>query len=141
MTHLVEILDQQHTVLIRLKDIIFQEKSALVNQNADLLLALASEKSHCLATLKNNDQTLANHPDKPQLSSVPALKEKIEVAKQILAECQALNSENASLIELNIASLNRFAQALQMSRNASSLTYTDKGKTSTIATLGNDLKA
>ena len=55
--------------------------------------------------------------------------------------CQQLNNENASLIELNIASLNRFAQALQVSRNASSLTYDDKGKTSTISSLGNDLKA
>ncbi|HAY96065.1 MAG TPA: flagellar protein FlgN, partial [Shewanella sp.] len=52
-----------------------------------------------------------------------------------------LNEQNASLIEMNLASLNRFAQALQASRNASSLTYNDKGKTSTISSLGNDLKA
>jgi len=63
------------------------------------------------------------------------------VVKEALAECKDLNAQNASLIEMNLASLNRFAQALQASRNATTLTYNDKGKTSTISSLGNDLKA
>lgn len=61
--------------------------------------------------------------------------------KLALVECKELNEQNASLIDMNLASLNRFAQALQASRNATSLTYNDKGKTSTISSLGNDLKA
>jgi flagellar biosynthesis protein FlgN len=141
MTDLVELLNQQDTNLATLKEIILQEKDALVQQNADLLLSLASQKSQCLIMLKQNDQLLANHPDKPLLSSVAELQTRIGAAKQELSECQRLNQENASLIELQIASLNRFAQALQLSRNASSLTYNEKGKTSTISTLGNDLKA
>lgn len=141
MTDLLELLNQQQAHLVSLKTLIQQEKGALVDQNADLLLSLATEKSLCLTKLKHNDQLIAAHPDKAQLSSIPELTRKMDDAKAVLAQCQQLNNENASLIELNIASLNRFAQALQVSRNASSLTYDDKGKTSTISSLGNDLKA
>ena len=75
------------------------------------------------------------------LTTEPELVEKVSAAKAILADCKNINQQNASLIELNLATLNRFSQALQASRNSSSLTYNDKGKTSTISTLGNDFKA
>lgn len=141
MSQLSIIIENQHQLLQELKVIISEEKSALVNQNAELLLSLASSKAKLLDALKANDDNLSAQPDVASLSSVPHLIELVNVAKMQLAECQQLNVENTSLIELNIASVNRFAQALQVSRNASSLTYNDKGKTSTISSLGNNLKA
>lgn len=141
MTEIAKLVDLQHAHLAVLKQIILKEKGALVDQNADLLLALANEKSQCLKELKTNDDILANHTDKSQLTQQTELVHKMAVVKDALTECKELNDQNASLIEMNLASLNRFAQALQASRNASSLTYNDKGKTSTISSLGNDLKA
>ena len=141
MSQLSVIIENQHQLLKELKVIIFDEKSALVNQDAELLLSLASNKAKLLDALKANDVNLSAQPDISSLSSVPHLVEQVRFAKEQLAECQQLNIENSSLIELNIASVNRFAQALQVSRNASSLTYNDKGKTSTISSLGNNLKA
>lgn len=141
MTEIAKLVDQQHAHLAALKQIILQEKGALVDQNADLLLSLANEKSLCLRELKANDDLMANHSDKSQLTEHTALIHKMAIVKEALAECKELNEQNASLIEMNLASLNRFAQALQASRNATSLTYNDKGKTSTISSLGNDLKA
>ncbi|MFT5236185.1 MAG: flagella synthesis protein FlgN [Shewanella sp.] len=141
MSQLSVIIEKQHQLLKELKAIISEEKSALVNQDADLLLSLASSKAKLLDVLKSNDDNLSAQADIASLASVPHLVEQVKVAKEQLAECQQLNIENASLIELNIASVNRFAQALQVSRNASSLTYNDKGKTSTISSLGNNLKA
>ena len=141
MTAIAKLVDQQHAHLAVLKQIILKEKGALVDQNADLLLSLANEKSQCLKELKNNDDILAKHSDKSLLTQQVELVHKMAEIKDALTECKELNEQNASLIEMNLASLNRFAQALQASRNASSLTYNDKGKTSTISSLGNDLKA
>lgn len=141
MTDIATLVDAQYAHLATLKQIILKEKGALADQNADLLLSLASEKSRCLTQLQANDALLAGHSDKSQLVDSPELAHKIAATKAELTQCKELNAQNASLIEMNLASLNRFAQALQVSRNAASLTYNDKGKTSTISTLGNDLKA
>lgn len=141
MTEIAKLVDQQHAHLAVLKQIILKEKGALVDQNADLLLSLAEQKSTCLQALKANDDLLASHSDKALLTEQVELSDKMAVVKEALAECKDLNAQNASLIEMNLASLNRFAQALQASRNATTLTYNDKGKTSTFSSLGNDLKA
>ena len=141
MTEIAKLVDLQQAHLAVLKQIILKEKGALVDQNADLLLSLANEKSQCLKELKTNDDILAKHSDKSLLTQQVELVHKMAEIKDALTECKELNEQNASLIEMNLASLNRFAQALQASRNASSLTYNDKGKTSTISSLGNDLKA
>ncbi|MFV0595728.1 flagella synthesis protein FlgN [Shewanella sp.] len=141
MTEIAKLVDQQHAHLAALKQIILKEKGALVDQNADLLLSLADQKSKCLRELKANDDLLANHSDKSLLTEQVELSHKMAAVKEALAECKDLNAQNASLIEMNLASLNRFAQALQVSRNATTLTYNDKGRTSTLSSLGNDLKA
>lgn len=141
MTDIAKLLDSQHALLAALKQIIAEEKAALMSQNADLLLSLAAQKNQSLTELKANDDAIARHPDKLLLTQEAALADNMKAVQEALAQCQALNEQNASLIEMNLASLNRLAQALQTSRNATSLTYNDKGRTSTISTLGNNIKA
>ncbi len=141
MTNLSHLLSSQHTVLTELKAVISQEKQALQSQDADSLLALASTKATLLDSLKHNDEMIAAQPDKSILETDATLSQQVSQAKELLAECQQLNAENESLIELSLASLNRFSQALQVSRNSTSLTYDGKGRTSSISSLGNNLKA
>lgn len=141
MTNLSHLLSSQHSVLTELKAVISQEKQALQSQDADSLLALASTKATLLDSLKHNDEMIAAQPDKSILETDATLSQQVSQAKELLAECQQLNAENESLIELSLASLNRFSQALQVSRNSTSLTYDGKGRTSSISSLGNNLKA
>ncbi|MPY24930.1 flagellar protein FlgN [Shewanella psychropiezotolerans] len=141
MSKINDIVELQFELLNKLKVIITDEKAALTNQDADFLLSLASAKAGLLDELKSKDEALSLHVDKALLINDVHLSARVASAKMLLDECKQLNSENSSLIELNIASMNRFSQALQVSRNASSLTYNDKGKTSTISTLGNDIQA
>lgn len=141
MTDLTVLLDAQHQTLTQLKQLISDEKSALLKQDADKLLQLAKEKMQRMSLLKVTDEKLAAHPEHDKLTTQPELAEKVASAKAILAECKDINAQNANLIEHNIATINRLSQALQASRNATSLTYNDKGKTSTISTLGNDFTA
>ncbi|WP_345854173.1 flagellar protein FlgN [Shewanella algae] len=137
---ITSLIAQQTTQLERLLNLIEQEKNALLDRNADNLLQLAKDKGDLLNEVKAVDEALSSHPEQAKLSQ-PPLTEQVSEARELLAACQLRNQENAGLIELSMASINRLAQALQVSRNASSLTYDGKGKTSTIATLGNDLKA
>ncbi|GGP38766.1 flagellar protein FlgN [Shewanella algicola] len=141
MTDLTVLLDAQHQTLTQLKQLISDEKSALLKQDADKLLQLAKEKMQRMSLLKVTDEKLAAHPENDKLTTQPELAEKVASAKAILVECKDINAQNANLIEHNIATINRLSQALQASRNATSLTYNDKGKTSTISTLGNDFTA
>ncbi|QQX81739.1 flagellar protein FlgN [Shewanella sp. KX20019] len=141
MTNLSHLLSSQHTVLTELKAVISQEKQALQSQDADTLLSLASTKATLLDSLKHNDEMIATQPDKSILETDATLSQQVSEAKSLLAECQQLNAENESLIELSLASLNRFSQALQVSRNSASLTYDGKGRTSSISSLGNNLRA
>lgn len=141
MSKINDIVEHQFELLNKLKIIITDENAALSNQDADLLLSLASAKAGLLDELKNKDEALSLHDDKALLRDDVNLSARVASIKMLLDECKQLNSANFSLIELNIASMNRFSQALQVSRNASSLTYNDKGKTSTISSLGNDIQA
>ncbi|MFV7784370.1 MULTISPECIES: flagella synthesis protein FlgN [Shewanella] len=141
MTQITDIIANQHKLLDNLKQTIESEKAALIAQDADQLLRLANEKAELLNEIKLGDIELAAHPELGRLTQEPALIALVDDAKQALAECKQLNEQNAALIEHSMASVNRFSQALQASRNANSLTYDGKGKTSTISTLGNNLKA
>lgn len=140
MNELTSLLDHQQSLLDELLVLIDAEKTALIAQDASELLRLAETKSAALLALKKNDDALSLHPDKQLLTEDQALVAKVEAAQATLLRCKQANQLNAQLIEHNEASINRLAQALQVSRNASSLTYTDKGKTSTISTLGNSIE-
>ena len=141
MDSITEIVTNQHKLLSSLKAIIEAEKTALIAQNADQLLAVANDKAKLLDEIKSGDDSLSLHPENSLLKSDETLISLVTLTKQTLAECKQLNAQNAALIEHSMASINRFSQALQASRNASSLTYDGKGRTSTISTLGNNLKA
>lgn len=141
MNSITDIIALQHKLLNNLKATIEAEKAALIAQNADQLLSLANDKAKLLDEITSVDERLSLHPENSALRSDPKLLKLVNITKQALAECKQLNAQNAALIEHSMASINRFAQALQASRNASSLTYDGKGRTSTISTLGNNLKA
>ncbi|WP_299004129.1 flagellar export chaperone FlgN [uncultured Shewanella sp.] len=140
MEALDSLLELQHDRLLQLQAILAKEKQAVLHKEADILLRLCGEKATLLDQIKTHDQNMAHHPKKNLLQSQPDLIHKLQLSKQLLAQCQQLNTENAHLVAFNQASLNRLSQALQVSRNASSLTYNDKGKTSTLSSLGNNIK-
>lgn len=135
---IVVLLDSQQQTLTSLREIISEEKQALSQQQAESLLSLAEKKQQLLMHIQRHDELLAAHPDKARLTA--DLAPKVDEIKQALDACQQANEANAQLIDMNLASINRLASALQVSRNATSLTYDGKGKTSTISTLGNNLK-
>ncbi|WP_299495055.1 flagella synthesis protein FlgN [uncultured Shewanella sp.] len=133
-------LHLQQDMLVQLQTLLTQEKEAVIHKKADLLLSLCNEKAALLAKIKHHDKMMARHPNIALLLNEPSLEKQLQHTQALLTQCQQLNSENASIVAFNQASLNRFSQALQVSRNAASLTYNEKGKTSTASSLGNNIK-
>ncbi|QYK03984.1 flagellar protein FlgN [Shewanella zhangzhouensis] len=140
VNELNQLLDAQQSLLEQLLAAMAAERAALIAQNASELMTIAEHKSSALLRLKQNDDVMAAHPGHSLLTNDNALAAKVASVQHTLARCKQENEANAQLIEHSQASINRLAQALQVSRNASSLTYTDKGKTSTISTLGSSIE-
>lgn len=141
MTDIGLLIEQQLIILQQLELVISKESSALEYQKPDLLMAIAKEKATLLTSLNDNDNIISKHPQQGRLVVEDELAIKVEQAKQQLRHCQQLNRSNASLMEMQHASVNRLAQAMQACRNSHSMTYDDKGQTSTIASLGSNIKA
>ncbi|WP_446539688.1 flagellar export chaperone FlgN [Shewanella surugensis] len=139
MESLASLVTSQHQMLLQLQAILTQEKQAISDRNADLLLSLCAEKSAILTSIKTQDELIAHDPHKHLLITGSGLVAQLNQTQALLQQCKQLNAENASIVAFNQASLNRFSQALQASRNASSLTYNDKGKTSSLSSLGNNI--
>ena len=141
MDQIAQLLERQLNLLTHLSEVIKNESSALAEQDTDALLALAQKKSECLTQLQVNDAQLSLPEHAEAIKQSEPLLTLANQAKAKMQECQHANQRNSTLIEHNLASINRLSHALQASRNAFSLTYDDKGQTSTISTLGNNIEA
>ncbi len=141
MNQIAQLLERQLNLLSHLSEVIKNESHALTEQDTDALLLLAQKKADCLSQLQSNDVQLSIPEHADAIKQSKELMAQANQAKIMLEECQNNNQKNSTLIEHNLASINRLSQALQASRNSFSLTYDDKGQTSTIPTLGNNLEA
>lgn len=141
MDQIAQLLERQLNLLTHLSEVINNESTALAEQDTDALLTLAQKKAKCLNQLQVNDAQLSLPENANLIKQSDELTAQANHAKNLMEECKQTNQRNSTLIEHNLASINRLSQALQASRNAFSLTYDDKGQTSTISTLGNNLEA
>ncbi|MBM7073063.1 flagellar protein FlgN [Shewanella sp. 202IG2-18] len=141
MEQQAQLLEHQLNLLNHLSEIIKNESAALSEQDTDALLTLAEKKSECLTLLQSNDAQLSLPENAQLIKQSEELFSQAQKAKALLVDCKKNNQKNATLIEHNLASINRLSHALQASRNAFSMTYDDKGQTSTISTLGNNVEA
>ncbi|RLV61583.1 flagellar protein FlgN [Parashewanella curva] len=141
MDQITSILEQQLGLLAHLKQLIIDESDVLSSQDGERLLEIAKQKNESLNQLQQNNAILALPDTVELIKSSPELLEKSEQGKRLLNECKSLNQHNSELIEKNIASVNRLSQALQASKNSSSLTYDDKGHTSTMSSMNKSIEA
>ncbi|GLP94999.1 flagellar export chaperone FlgN [Paraferrimonas sedimenticola] len=141
MADLSQLLVQQKQTLAQLASIATEQKTALEAQNAERLLELNANQQQALVELAQTDEQIKVHPQQATLTQDTGLAEQVAEIKQQLASVQQQSQANKTLIDLNLASLQRFQQALMASRNANSLTYDDKGQTNTQSTLGNSVTA
>lgn len=137
---LAGLLDQQIAALEALIKLQQSEKELLVKRNAPALDELTREKEQTLDQIQQLDDTLAAHPQHHLVSVHPELREKRKQIIQLLEQCQSNNDVNGQLVRVTLGRIQQLKQTLQAAQTGTTLTYTNKGKTSS-GPSGSSIKA
>lgn len=137
---LAELLDQQIAQLEALIKLQSSEKELLVKRDAPALDVLTQEKEQLLDTIQQLDEKLAEHPQKEIISTHPALRDKRKTILELMQSCQNNNDVNGQLVRVTLGRIQQLKQTLQAAHTGTTITYTNKGKTSS-GPSGSSIKA
>lgn len=137
---LAGILDQQIAELETLIELQQREKELLIKRDAPALDELTRDKERVLDTIQQLDETLASHSQHHLISSHPALREKRKHIIELMERCQSNNDVNGQLVRVTLGRIQQLKQTLQAAHTGTTVTYTNKGKTSS-GPSGSSIKA
>ena len=137
---LAGLLDQQIMQLEALIALQASEKEHLVKRDAPALDALTQEKESHLEQIQKLDQTIAEHPQREIISTHPALREQRRTIIELMDKCQSSNDVNGQLVRMTLGRIQQLKQTLQAAHTGTTVTYTNKGKTSS-GPSGSSIKA
>lgn len=135
-----QLLNQQLALVSQLESLLLNEKEILQQQNPDALSNIIAQKQELLASIENLDSQIKQSRDYPTFSQLPAAKTAIENIEASFVKCKELNDVNGQIIQQSNLAIERMQNALLETRNKSSMTYDNKGKTSG-GTLSKGIKA
>lgn len=127
MSPLLDLLQQQEDTLNQMLALLDEEFDLLKQRKALALPELTEKKQQLLATLAQNDQTIATTLSDHQLQ--PELEPFRQRLLTTLQACQERNEVNGKLIELNLLSNRKLATELCQLRDKNKLTYDNRGNT------------
>lgn len=127
MSPLLDLLQQQEDTLNQMLALLDEEFDLLKQRKALALPELTEKKQQLLATLAQNDQTIASTLSDHQLQ--PELEPFRQRLLTTLQACQERNEVNGKLIELNLLSNRKLATELCQLRDKNKLTYDNRGNT------------
>ncbi|MFC3912124.1 flagellar export chaperone FlgN [Pseudaeromonas sharmana] len=139
MSTLTELLQSQDTLLDDLYSLLDQEFALLQQRNALALPDLAIQKQSLLQQIQQQDQCIAQDPERERLAADLAPMREQLVDK--LQRCQERNEVNGKLIEMSLTSNRRLATVLTQIRDRNSTTYDNKGTPRAAGGLNLNLKA
>lgn len=141
MAKLVDLVSYQLENAQQLSDLLEKEKVAITSRTSSDIETLAKEKLQLITQLQQTDQRIASHSDIEQLTSDEALNEKVDLIRSIVHDCQHMNDINGEALQRAQLSYNKLNNIMQQSRGKIGMTYTSGGRTSTVSTLGTNIKA
>lgn len=130
------VLQQQHSRLQTLHDLLLQELEALKDRQVEQLSELLPRKLDQLEAIQLADQQIQPHHQQLKAEYQPQIDEILTLQEA----CQRQNKVNGELLNLQQSSLNRLQSVLTASRG-SSVTYDQDGRTQGNSSLGTDIKA
>lgn len=139
-TLLADLLDQQATQLEALIALQATEKELLIKRDAPALDLLTARKEQLLDTIQTTDQALASHPQREIISTHPTLRDKRQQVVNLMETCQSNNDVNGQLVRMTLGRIQQLKQTLQAAHTGTTVTYTNKGKTSS-GPSGSSIKA
>ena len=133
-------LAQQLQNIQQLIEMLHAEKNTLQQHVPSELVDISEKKSTLLAAIDTLDKECKALPDYQAYIISEQYSERLTDIKELLTECQKLNSINGTIIGHSSLAIERMQNKLLENRNRSSITYTNKGKKQG-STLGRSFKA
>ncbi|MCC5880360.1 MAG: flagellar protein FlgN [Idiomarina sp.] len=137
---LAGLLDQQITQLEALITLQASEKELLIKRDAPALDVLTQDKEKLLDHIQTLDNQVADHPQREIISTHPALRDKRKTIIDLMNRCQSNNDVNGQLVRMTLGRIQQLKQTLQAAQSGTTITYTNKGKTSS-GPSGSSIKA
>ncbi len=141
MAKIIDLISYQLENAQALSSLLEKEKVAITSRAAAEIEKLATDKLHLITQLQQTDERIASHSDVDQLKSDEALIEKVSLIRSMVHDCQQANEVNGEALQRAQLSYNKLNNLMQQSRGKMGMTYTAGGQTSTVSTLGTNVKA
>lgn len=124
-----------------LSELLQKEQTAIAQRVAKDIEAIALQKSTLVTQLQTTDERIRRHPDVESLKVDANLQPMVEQIRIIISHCQQLNEINGQSLQRAQLSFNQLNNLMKQSQGKTGMTYTAKGHTNNISTLGTNLKA
>ena len=124
-----------------LLSLLAQEQVAITQRISKQIEALALQKSTLITQLQTTDERIGRHPDVESLTTDPELKSLVEQIRTLILECQQRNELNGEALQRAQLSFHKLNNLMKQSQGKVGMTYTAKGQTNNVSTLGTNLKA
>lgn len=133
-------LELQQNNLGELLNILEEEKAILGKTEPESLNRIIETKEAKLKEILSLDEVLASSPQLKEDKANGLYKELFSSIDDLLTQCKQLNNVNGAVIAHSQQTINRMRTSVLERRGKASMTYDEKGKTST-GIRGLDLKA
>ncbi len=141
MAKIIDLISYQLENAQALSSLLEKEQQAITSRAAADIEKLATEKLHLITQLQQTDERIASHTDVEQLKSDDSLAEQVNLIRSIIHDCKQANEVNGEALQRAQLSYNKLNNLMQQSRGKMGMTYTAGGQTSTVSTLGTNVKA
>ncbi|MDG3088805.1 flagellar export chaperone FlgN [Vibrio hannami] len=141
MAKLVDLLDYQLQSARSLYELLEVEKVAITKRVSTDIEQAAKDKLTLITQLQQTDQRIATHPDANTLNEDDKLKDLVEQIRSLMQECKLANEVNGEALQRAQLSYNKLNNLMQQTHGKFGMTYTAGGQTSSVSTLGTNIKA
>ncbi|HIF9356361.1 TPA: flagella synthesis protein FlgN [Photobacterium damselae] len=141
MENIESLLNQQQENLAALRQILSQEKQAIVARNALNIEHFAKQKLERIQKAQLLDHQIAKHPQRASLVDSPLLAQQVIELTSLVSQCQQQNDINGEALQRAQLSFHKLNNLFQQSRGKQQMTYNSDGIAQNICSLGTNLKA
>ncbi|GAK82906.1 flagellar biosynthesis protein FlgN [Vibrio ponticus] len=124
-----------------LSELLKKEQVAIAQRISKDIESIALQKNTLVTQLHTTDERIGRHPEVESLKTDPELSEMVAQIRTLIAECQQLNDINGIALQRAQLSFNKLNNLMKQSQGKMGMTYTAKGHTRNVSTLGTNLKA
>ncbi|CAG8998432.1 MAG: hypothetical protein CENE_00378 [Candidatus Celerinatantimonas neptuna] len=135
-----ELLDHQHYLLEQLLALLAREYQCLSKRELDSIISIAKQKMQLLKQLTENDELIAEHPQKQAIKQKKKLIHKQARLESLLQKCHHANEINGRIIEASSEEVERLAHEMNQLLRQQSMTYDKAGRQNTAVHHGKSFK-